>query len=135
MKETFTRNNPLNIRYVSGNKWVGQEGEHRGFCVFRNEAYGFRAAFKLIYNYIRQGYDTIEEIVTRWAPPCENNTEFYIKFVADDCMIDCDQHLHMTSIHGYWEIIMVLRAMAKMECGKWYDEQLINLYINYPEKY
>lgn len=127
--------NPLNLRYSAKNKWLGQVGELNGFCVFQNEAYGFRAAFKNMCTYLRQGHDTIEKIVSRWAPPCENKTEEYINFVADDVMIDRDRTLHMQSIHGYWEIIMILRAMAKMECGKWYDEQQINLFINYPDKW
>lgn len=127
--------NPLNLRYSAKNQWLGQVGELKGFCVFQNEAYGFRAAFKNVCTYLRQGHDTIEKIVSRWAPSCENNTEQYINFVADDVMIDRDRTLHMQSIHGYWEIIMILRAMAKMECGKWYDEQQINLFINYPDKW
>lgn len=130
-----TTHNPLNIRYARHNQWLGQCGEYRGFCVFLNDAYGFRAAFINLCSYLKQGHDTIEEIINRWAPPHENKTEAYINFVTEDCLIDRNYHLHMTSIHGYWEIIMVLRAMAKMECGRWYDEQLINLYINYPEKY
>lgn len=127
--------NPLNLRYSAKNQWLGQVGELKGFCVFQNEAYGFRAAFKNVCTYLRQGHDTIEKIINRWAPPCENKTEEYINFVADDVIIDRDRTLHMQSIHGYWEIIMILRAMAKMECGKWYDEQQINLFINYPDKW
>lgn len=127
--------NPLNLRYSAKNQWLGQVGELKGFCVFKNEAYGFRAAFKNVCTYLRQGCDTIEKIVSRWAPPCENQTEQYINFVADDVMIDRDRTLHIQSIHGYWEIIMILRAMAKMESGKWYDEQQINLFINYPDKW
>lgn len=127
--------NPLNIRYVSANKWKGQCGQCQGFARFRNEAYGFRAAYKLICNYIKAGHDTIEKIVSRWAPPCENNTSAYIAFVEDEIMIDRNQLLFNVSIKDYWIIIEILRAMAKMECGKWYDHQQINLYINYPEKF
>lgn len=127
--------NPLNIRYVSVNKWKGQCGQCQGFARFRNEAYGFRAAYKLICNYIKAEYNTIEKIVSRWAPPCENNTSAYIAFVEDEIMIDRNQLLFNVSIQDYWIIIEILRAMAKMECGKWYDHQLINLYINYPERF
>lgn len=128
-------NNPLNIRYNPANKWVGQVGEYRGFCVFSNVAYGFRAAYKIVCSYIRQDVRSIEDIISRWAPPCENDTERYINFVADDVIIDRDKKLTNCSIHDYWTIIMILRAMAKIECGKWYDEQQINLYINYPQNY
>lgn len=127
--------NPLNIRYVSANKWRGQIGQCRGFCRFLNEAYGFRAAHVLLCNYIKAGHNTIEKIINRWAPPTENQTEAYINFVSSEIMIDRDQLLFNATIQDYWIIIEILRAMAKMECGKWYDHQQINLYINYPEQY
>lgn len=127
--------NPLNIRYNERNRWLGQVGEYRGFCVFQNVAYGFRAAFVLLSNYIKQDTRTIEDIIRRWAPPSENDTEKYISFVTEDVMIDRDKKLTNQSIHDYWTIIMIIRAMAKMECGRWYDEQQINLFINYPQNY
>lgn len=127
--------NPLNIRYSARNRWLGQVGEYRGFCVFSNVAYGFRAAFVLLSNYIKQDTRTIEDIIKRWAPPSENDTERYISFVAEDVMIDRNKKLTNQSIHDYWTIIMIIRAMAKMECGRWYDEQQINLFINYPQNY
>ena len=132
--QEITRN-PLNIRYNKKNVWRGQTGEYKGFCVFENESYGIRAAFKLLTNYRKKGYNTIRKIIERWAPHCENDTEKYIEFVSKDVMIEPDDLITFRSIHDYWTLIIILRAMAKMECGKWYDEQLINLYINYPEKY
>lgn len=128
-------NNPLNIRYNVANEWIGQVGEYRGFCMFKNVAYGFRAAYVLISNYIKRDIRTIEEIISRWAPSNENDTENYINFVAEDCIIDRDKKLTNCSIHDYWTIIMIIRAMAKIECGEWFDEQQINLFIAYPEKY
>lgn len=127
--------NPLNIRYSIHNNWVGQIGEYHGFCKFSHVGYGFRAAYRLLENYIKGGTRTIEDIIRRWAPPCENDTEVYIDFVSEDCMIHRNYQLRTQTIHDYWTIIMILRAMAKMECGEWYDEQEINLYINYPEKF
>lgn len=131
----FKNCNPLNIRYSSRNNWRGQVGEHKGFCVFAHESWGFRAAYKLITNYISQGYNTIEKIVSRWAPPTENDTEAYIKYVAYETIIDRDQILTDCNIHDYWTKLMIIRAMARMESFREIDEQQINLYINYPEKY
>ena len=128
-------NNPLNIRYNPANRWQGQTGELKGFCVFRSQAYGIRAGYKLLVNYIKNGHNTLEKIISRWAPPTENNTENYIRFVEDDCIIDRTQRLGFETIHDYWTIIMIIRAMARMECGIFFDEQQINLFINYPEKY
>lgn len=127
--------NPLNIRFNPSNAWKGQLSEYKGFCVFVSESYGFRAAYRLLTNYIANGVNTIEAIVSRWAPPTENNTEDYIKFVCDETLIPRDLYLTDNSIHDYWTKIIILEAMAKMESGKSYDCQQINLFINYPEKY
>lgn len=128
-------NNPLNIRYNVHNQWKGQTGQYKGFCVFSSNAYGIRAGFKILGTYIRNGINTIEEIISRWAPPSENNTENYIRFVCDETIIPRDLELTDLSIHDYWTKIIILQAMIKMECGIFYDEQMINLMVNYPDKY
>ena len=49
--------NPLNIRYVKANHWLGlhpQTPNVKGFCHFTAPAYGFRAAIILIKNYMRK---------------------------------------------------------------------------------
>lgn len=127
--------NPLNIRFNPSNAWKGQLSEYKGFCVFVSESYGFRAAYRLLTNYIANGVNTIEAIIRRWAPPTENNTEEYIKFVCDETLIPRNLYLTDNSIHDYWTKIIILEAMAKMESGQSYDCQQINLFINYPEKY
>lgn len=65
------------------NVWKGQTGCRKGFCVFDTKAHGYRAAFVLLYNYVRRGYDTVSEIISRWAPESENNTKNYIRVVID----------------------------------------------------
>lgn len=82
MKTEFRRNNPLNIRYNKHNQWIGQIGEDKGFCVFETAELGFRAAFLLLKNYGRKGFDTLNLILYRWAPPTENPTAAYVEFVA-----------------------------------------------------
>ena len=51
-------NNPLNIRFNENNQWRGQTGQNRGFCVFSSEAYGIRAGYKILTNYIKWGVNT-----------------------------------------------------------------------------
>lgn len=128
-------NNPLNIRYSPSNNWRGSEGVECGFVKFKNMAYGFRAAFITLTNYIKNGHNTLESIIRRWAPPCENNTENYISFVEKETLIPRDLELTDISIHDYWTKIIIIQAMAIMESGTKVDEQQINLYINYPEKF
>lgn len=76
-------NNPGNIRSSSAN-WIGQTGvSDNGFVIFGSLKYGYRALYKLLDNYIKAGYDTIDKIINRWAPPADNNdTETYIKNVS-----------------------------------------------------
>lgn len=77
-------NNPLNIR-LSKDKWKGRaltqtDGE---FFQFVSMPYGIRAAFIILRRYIRTyKRDTIEKIISRWAPVNENNTKGYIDRVA-----------------------------------------------------
>lgn len=81
MKE-FRRNNPMNLRYSERNNWEGQTGQTNGFCCFKSVEYGFRAAFITLRSYGKNGINTISRIVSRWAPPAENPTQTYIKYVA-----------------------------------------------------
>ena len=78
-------NNPLNIRR-GGSNWVGlkEKQTDKQFCQFVSMSYGFRAAFRLVYNYIRiSGLKTVREIINRWAPAEENPTKVYLYFVCN----------------------------------------------------
>lgn len=81
----YRNNNPLNIRFSTRNDWQGQLGRDKGdMCVFYDMKYGVRAAIKLIANYQwRYNKRTVLDIITRWAPKKENNTDAYIKRVCD----------------------------------------------------
>lgn len=78
----YVRNNPLNIRYVITNQWLGQVGERNGFCVFSEEKFGWRAAFVLLKNYHKKGFRSVSQIVHRFAPASENPTSSYVDFVC-----------------------------------------------------
>ena len=77
-------NNPLNIKYSRTTIWLGQvrdiERSDKTFVEFTHMKYGIRAAIKLIRNYIRSGYDTIDTIVTRWCP--DHTAPAYRRYVA-----------------------------------------------------
>ena len=76
-------NNPLNIRH-SASRWRGMREEQTDKCFvqFESMALGLRAAFCLLRSYSRRGLETPAEIVARWAPSTENNTEGYIRIVC-----------------------------------------------------
>lgn len=103
--------NPLNIRYAVGNNWDGQLGENGGFCVFESEFYGFRAAAILIRNYRRlYNVKTVKGIVSRWAPPNENNTISYVKFVCKELGVS-----EGYAIESETDVKKMLLAMSIME--------------------
>ena len=128
-------NNPLNIR-LSSDKWQGQingkgnidgnsslSSERAGgeavFCVFSSMEYGWRAAFVILCKtyYGKYKLKTIRDIVTRWAPPKENNTPAYIRHVSDYTGIGPDRDLGDPQTHPTnW--LLIGYAMAVMENGK-----------------
>lgn len=109
-------NNPLNIRI--GNKWEGETSENTDgvFEQFTKMEYGVRAAFILLRRYInRYHLDTVQKIVSRWAPRNENHTEKYIKHVCKYMAI-----LPTTKIAFEDKTYMfaLVHAMAIYECGQ-----------------
>lgn len=116
--------NPLNIR--KGNNWQGEDpnGNDAEFETFLNDAYGFRAAFRIIHNGFKAkpARDTIRKIVTRWAPPNENNTANYINIVSQRSKIHPDSKL---AYNDLGRMVDVVKAMAYVETGKEYDERVI----------
>lgn len=108
-------NNPLNIRI--GNVWLGERQENTDgeFEQFVNMEYGCRAGFVLLRRYIRHyKLNTIRKIITRWAPRNENNTERYIKVVADYAQVTPDAPLLFEQRDL---MIRIFQGMSKMECG------------------
>lgn len=78
-------NNFGNIKKASF-YWLGQEKSALDpkFCVFRNYKYGIRALYKLLCTYISKYHlDTPSGIIRRYAPPSENATVSYMRFVND----------------------------------------------------
>lgn len=109
--------NPLNIRYVKANHWLGlhpQTPNVKGFCHFTTPAYGFRAAIILIKNYMRKySCVTPEDIIRRWAPPTENNTELYIACVCGRSRLGRLERLHTEGP----QIGRLVAAMTRQETG------------------
>jgi hypothetical protein len=95
-------NNPGNIRY-DGTAWQGLANPPSDgtFCVFTEATYGIRALTRILINYVvKDGVaSTVSGIISRWAPPSENDTQSYINDVASqlgvgaDDVIDVNQYM------------------------------------------
>ena len=79
-------NNPGNIE-MTRTLWRGEMPHFQNtdgrFKQFYNYVYGVRAALLNVKAYLKKGYKTPRQIINRWAPPGENNTENYIRFVTN----------------------------------------------------
>lgn len=88
MTRGYRNNNFGNIRITKDKNgkqtfWKGEiVGTDKAFKTFKDAAYGYRAIFALLKEYISKGYNTIEKIISRYAPSSENNTNAYVNTVV-----------------------------------------------------
>ena len=128
MTRGIRNNNPLYIRRVAGQRWKGeilpsiQGGDGGGsFVRFESIEYGIRAAFVLLRTYaIKYKANCIQDIISRWAPPSENDTEKYIKNV---CLWSGLGGLQRLTEEDWPKLVL---AMARQECGALLSEEIIN---------
>lgn len=108
--------NPGNIRKNSivyaGEVVPSQDDEFKQFVTM---AYGYRAMFVTLYTYQRRyGLDTIEKMITRYAPENENHTTAYIDAVAKRSGVSVPGRI--TATNGD-VMIPIVAAMSAVENG------------------
>ena len=117
-------NNPLNIRR-STDRWVGvrEEQTDKSFVQFKSMAYGYRAAWRTLQSYYNRFCQqskafTVRNIIHRWAPPNENDTETYIRTVLTLSGIGAQENLlPPENVDSYHRLSKLLEAMTVMENG------------------
>ena len=109
-------NNPGNIRRNSDVFQGEKTSSDREFKQFKSMAYGYRAVFRILFNY-HNNYklDTIRKLIERWAPPKENHTEKYIKYVSDYSGIPADDPIDINSRE---QMTRIVAGMSKVENGR-----------------
>lgn len=113
-------NNPGNIR-VSQDQWEGMTGDDGSFVIFDSPESGVRALGKNLLSYGRQGYDSIEKIINRWAPPNENDTQAYIDSVVAATGIPATQSLDLSDPDT---LSSLAQAISFHETGSRYDPEV-----------
>lgn len=113
-------NNPGNIR-VSKDQWEGMTGDDGAFVTFDSPESGVRALGKNLLSYGRQGYDSIEKIINRWAPPNENDTKAYIDSVVAATGIPATQSLDLSDPDT---LSSLAQAISFHETGSRYDPEV-----------
>ena len=110
-------NNPLNIRH-SASQWQGARAEQTdtAFVQFVSMAMGYRAAWRTLETYHKRFEAkrmpfTPRNIIYRWAPPEENDSEAYLRTVC-----------RLANLAGNAPLVRPSRAHDRMD-----REKLINL--------
>ena len=115
--------NPGNIKL--GTDWDGLAAEQTDptFCIFDEAVMGIRALMRILLTYrFTHNKKNIDSIIRRWAPPSENDTEAYIKFVAKRMEIEPMAMIDI-SIEAYLPLV---KSIIQMENGMQpYDDELI----------
>lgn len=115
----FRNNNPGNLK-ASGDNWVGMIGTNGGFVTFKDMSYGLRAMAIDLSNKINNGFDTIRKIITRWAPPSENDTEAYIRAMVQYTGIGENEKL----IADFPTLLKLMKGIIRHENGKQFADLL-----------
>ena len=117
-------NNPGNIRHAYGKDdkcdWQGldstKEGNDKDFCTFKTMGYGCRALIKTLQTYVKKHRCmSIAQVVCRWAPSNENDTESYIYSVSSFCHYGAQSKLDFKKRPDLW--LNIARAIARHENG------------------
>ena len=124
-------NNPGNITDTS-TPWQGLVGSNAGSVEFSTPEHGVRAVAKNLYtSQETHGTNTVTDIITRWAPPSENDTQAYINKVAADLEVDPNDDLG--SLKDNPELTRkLIKSIAEQEGattgpdGKFTDEVIMN---------
>lgn len=106
-------NNPGNIRH-SATRWEGMRDKQTDpdFVQFTTPEYGIRALYRVLLTYqSKYGLSTISEIISRWAPPSENDTAAYIKSISSEMNIN--PHVRL----GFFDYLPLIAAIIKHENG------------------
>lgn len=117
-------NNPGNIK-KNDIEWEGLSAiqTDNTFFQFTDPIYGIRALTKILRTY-RDKYDlkNIWAIISRYAPPSENDTEAYKNFVTKKTGLSMLKEID-NSVEGYFPVV---KAIILMENGEQpYDDELI----------
>lgn len=112
----FRNLNPGNLEYGDFARRYGATGSDGRFAQFPTMEAGQRAQHALLNSYINRGFNTVQSIISRWAPPSEasNRTALpnYINFVSQRLGVSPTERL--TAAH----IPQLAQAIAHFENGR-----------------
>lgn len=126
-------NNPGNLRESPGDRtqWVGERAtdDDKAFEEFETPADGIRALAVVLLTYERKhGLRTVREIIRRWAPASENDTEAYVESVCQAVgMAPEDPFTFLDPDSGALFLAGFVKAIIRHENGRvlYTDEEIM----------
>jgi hypothetical protein len=131
--------NPGNIRHAKGTRWQGMAvaQSDKNFVQFNAPRWGIRAIARVLITYQDKRLaadgsriDSVREIIERWAPASENNTEAYTLTVARVLGVAPDHE--GLDVYSYDTMRALVLAIIRHENGpgplpggQWYGESVI----------
>lgn len=111
-------NNPGNIRFNDKDHWQGlaDPPQYGGFCAFIAPSWGIRTIARVLITFQdKHDCHTVQDIISRYAPPADNNpTETYI---ANVCQWTGFAPLQPLNVHTYEHMRPLVEAIIRQEQG------------------
>lgn len=120
-------NNPGNLRWAEG--YETSNTKSGKFAVFPSLDEGVLAATKQLQIYAQRGTNTVRDIVSKWAPSNENNTEEYIRHVVRSTKFNENEKLNL---NDPYVLAKLISAMASKEGAgsRVTEDRVIQIYNN-----
>jgi hypothetical protein len=125
--------NPGNVDRTT-TRWQGMAEDQSGdgrFVVFEAPEWGIRAIARVLRTYRdKHGLRTVSGIISRWAPPNENPTHVYIKFVCDRLGVGPDDEIDIDDVETLRTLIRAIirkeNGQGPLDDGDWYSFDVID---------
>lgn len=116
-------NNPGNLNFVGQSGATKESGPGGRFAVFATMQQGLQALAHQLQLYGGRGIDTVQGIISKYAPAGENNTNSYIQSVMRKLGVSASQHLNLQDPNVLKALIQGITTV-EVGAGKITDSQI-----------
>jgi|GEM_PF-1691830 len=109
-------NNPGNLNFVGQEGATREQGPGGRFAVFDTPESGLRALASQLYTYEARGNNSVRGMLSKFAPPGENNTKAYIATVSRRMGVSPDQRLDLAG--NTKNTAALMNAIVQYENGR-----------------
>ncbi|SUD94224.1 Uncharacterised protein [Ralstonia mannitolilytica] len=108
-------NNPGNLNYVGQPGATRESGPNGRFAVFQTAEEGLVALARQLRLYAQRGINSVRAIISKFAPPTENDTQAYIESVSKRLGVDANATLNVNDPRVMQGL---MDAIIKVENGR-----------------